>query len=126
MLPWKSRTEAVQPKSSQSPDRQRIKDELQDAMVSRRYTHALEHLMCLEALEATDARWPHKLGDLLRTLNRLNEAAAAYRRAGRRYEALGFPVRAAAMLTLARELGGISGPVRLDPADFMHNSVRVA
>jgi hypothetical protein len=126
MLPWKNRTEAVQPKSPQSPNRQHLKDELQAAMVARRYNHALEHIMCLEALEPTDPRWAHKHGDLLRTLGRLTEAAAAYRRAARRYDALGFPVRSAAMITLARELGGISGPVQLDPNDLRHDAVRVA
>lgn len=122
MLPWKNRTEAVQPKSSL--DRQQRKDALQEAMASRRYTHALEHIMSLEAFEPTDPRWPHKYGDLLRTLGRLTEAAAAYRRAARRYDALGFPVRSAAMVTLARELGGISGPMRIDSADLIQEAVR--
>jgi hypothetical protein len=127
MLPWKNRTEALQPKSQpSSQNRQQLKDELQQAMVSRRYNHALDHIMCLEALEPTDPRWPHKHGDLLRSLGRLTEAAAAYRRAARRYDALGFPVRSVAMITLARELGGISGPVQIDPADYSHTAVRVA
>jgi predicted Zn-dependent protease len=107
------------PPAAMSPKQQRddLRDALQIAMNERRYGDALNHILGLVALEPNDPRWPHKYGDVLRSLRRNNEAAAAYRRAARRYEAAGFPVRATAMMRLAGELEGDSGPCRIEPED---------
>lgn len=96
--------------SSPKEQREALRDSLQVAMNERRYNDALNHILGLVALEPSDPRWPHKYGDVLRSLRRNNEAAAAYRRAASRYEGAGFPVRATAMLRLAGELEGDSGP----------------
>lgn len=95
-----------------SQHRDLLRESLQQALQGRRYHDALHTILGLIALDPTDPRWPHKYGDVLRSLRRENEAAAAYRRAARRYDAAGFPVRAAAMMRLARELEGDSGPRR--------------
>ena len=87
---------------------------LQVSMNERRYNDALNHILGLISLDPGDPRWPHKYGDVLRSLRRTDEAAAAYRRAARRYEAAGFPVRATAMMRLAGELMGESGSVRIE------------
>jgi hypothetical protein len=90
--------------------RETLRHSLQVAMNERRYNDALNHILGLVALDPNDPRWPHKYGDVLRSLRRHNEAAAAYRRAARRYDAAGFPVRATAMVRLAVELEGERGP----------------
>jgi len=84
------------------------------SMNERRYSDALNHILGLISLDPADPRWPHKYGDVLRSLRRTDEAAAAYRRAARRYEAAGFPVRATAMLRLAGQLMGESGAVAIE------------
>jgi len=96
------------PLAAAGSPKERLRDSLQVAMNERRYNDALNHILGLVALEPSDPRWPHKYGDVLRSLRRNNEAAAAYRRAASRYEAAGFPVRATAMLRLAGELDGDS------------------
>jgi len=105
----KRKTPAPAPMSPKQ-GREELRDALQVAMNERRYNDALNHILGLVALDPNDPRWPHKYGDVLRSLRRNNEAAAAYRRAARRYEAAGFPVRATAMVRLAMELEGDSGP----------------
>jgi len=98
--------------------RELLRESLQHSLTERRYHDALNHILGLISLDPSDPRWPHKYGDVLRSLRRNTEAAAAYRRAARRYEAAGFPVRANAMLRLSEELDGAvsrraeSGPVR--------------
>jgi hypothetical protein len=100
------------PARAQQPEM--LKEALAAAMRERRYTDALNHILSLIALDSSDPRWPHKYGDVLRSLQRDHEAAAAYRRAARRYEAAGFPVRANAMLRLASELDGDNSPHRVE------------
>lgn len=80
------------------------------AIAERRYTDALSEIIGLVALNPLDPRWPHKYGDILRTLGRTEEAAAAFRRSATRYEASGFSVRAKAMLRLADELEAAGDP----------------
>ena len=106
----KRKTPVPAPTSSPKQQREDLRDALQVAMNERRYSDALNHILGLVAQDPHDPRWPHKYGDVLRSLRRNNEAAAAYRRAAHRYEAAGFPVRATAMLRLAHELEGDSGP----------------
>jgi hypothetical protein len=102
------------PASSMNEQRESLKEALTTAMNARRYGDALDHILGLITLDEADPRWPHKYGDVLRSLRRTSEAAAAYRRAARRYEAAGFPVRANAMYRLAVELQGESD---LNPSD---------
>lgn len=101
---------------SPKEEREALREGLQLAMNERRYSDALNHILGLIALDPSDPRWPHKYGDVLRSLRRNNEAAAAYRRAARRYESAGFPVRATAMMRLAGELEGDSGPRASEPS----------
>lgn len=108
----KRKTPVPAPIASPKQQRDELRDALQVAMNERRYNDALSHILGLVALDPNDPRWPHKYGDVLRSVRRNNEAAAAYRRAARRYEAAGFPVRATAMMRLAYELEGDSGPRR--------------
>jgi hypothetical protein len=112
----KRKAPAAEPVAT-SPKQQRdeLRDALQLAMNERRYGDALNHILGLVALDPNDPRWPHKYGDVLRSLRRNNEAAAAYRRAARRYEAAGFPVRATAMMRLSFELEGDNGPRASEP-----------
>lgn len=105
------------PAVSTARERESLKEALALAMSERRYSDALNTILGLIALDPSDPRWPHKYGDVLRSLRRINEAAAAYRRAARRYELAGFPVRAEAMMRLAQELEGDSGPIPIDVED---------
>jgi hypothetical protein len=88
--------------------------ELMQAVADGEHPRALALVAQLEVLEPTDPRWPHKRGDLLRTRSP-REAATAYRRAAQCYDQQGHPSRAAAILTVARALTGISAPVDADP-----------
>jgi len=110
----KRKTPVPAPTSSPKQQREDLRDALQVAMNERRYSDALNHILGLVAQDPHDPRWPHKYGDVLRSLRRTDEAAAAYRRAARRYEAAGFPVRATAMLRLAGQLMGESGSVAIE------------
>ncbi len=97
----KRNVEAQRPAADQ---RDVAKDALAQALQTRRHEEALHQIQTLMALDPSDPRWPHKYGDVLRALGRNTEAAAAFRRAARRYELFGFPLRAQAMLRLATEL----------------------
>jgi predicted Zn-dependent protease len=102
-----AREEAKRSADSQRPaleQRDAAKEALASALQTRRHEAALQQIQTLMALDPSDPRWPHKYGDVLRSLGRSIEAAAAFRRAARRYEIFGFPLRAQAMLRLASEL----------------------
>jgi hypothetical protein len=79
------------------------------ALAARRYGDAIEHILGLVALEPSEPRWQQKYGEVLRTLGRDREAAAAYRRAARRYEAQALPALASAAERVADSLDG-GGP----------------
>ncbi len=74
-----------------------IKDRLQQALRRERLADALVHYESLESLEPNEPRWPHRKGDLLKRLGRVEEALDAYERAVDLYGQLGFVARAAAM-----------------------------
>jgi hypothetical protein len=105
--------------------RELLRESLQQSLTERRYHDALNHILGLISLDPSDPRWPHKYGDVLRSLRRNHEAAAAYRRAARRYEAAGFPVRANAMLRLSDELDGENGPRRKESGPMLRADVTV-
>lgn len=77
------------------------RDQLASAMAERRLDDALDVLMRLELLEPKSPRWPHKRGDLLRHMQRSQDAFLAYACAVRRYVDEGHKARAQAMLKAA-------------------------
>ncbi len=93
------------------PDREArcaaLADQVMRAIAGRRYGDATTRLLDLIAMEPDEPRWHQKYGEVLRTLGRNREAAAAYRRAARRYEVHGLPVRASAALRVADTLDGV-------------------
>jgi tetratricopeptide (TPR) repeat protein len=58
--------------------------------------HALELYQMIEKRKPDEARWPHRKGELLCRMGRLDEAVVAYERAVHLYAAKGFVERAAA------------------------------
>jgi hypothetical protein len=86
--------------------RDALVDASTQALAARRYGDALNHIMGLVTLEPSEARWHQKYGEVLHTLGRNREAAAAYRRAARRYEVQALPARANAALRVAETLEG--------------------
>ncbi len=85
--------------------------ELEQALLRRDNTRARALLVDLHALEPSEPRWPHKLGELLRAAGLEQDAAVAYRQAARVYEERGFAERARATIVLARSLSGRSAPL---------------
>jgi predicted Zn-dependent protease len=75
-------------------------------LAERRFGDAMAAIRALIAHFPEEPRWHKKEGELLRTLGRNREAAAAYRRAARRYDAMALPVRAGAALRAADALDG--------------------
>jgi tetratricopeptide (TPR) repeat protein len=89
------------------PDKRSIlSDAVTQSIAKRRYDDALGCIMKLVALEPAEPRWHQKYGEVLRTLGRHKEAAAAYRRAASRYELTALPARASALLRVAETLEG--------------------
>lgn len=116
---FKSERPRVRPKTNAARDAAAMKDALATAVEKRDHQRTFELAITLEGLEPDDARWPRKCGDLLRMAGRPHDAAAAYRRAAKRYEAQGFHDRARAMTVLARSLGGESAHLAL-----VHHSIQ--
>lgn len=81
-----------------------------DKALARHPDQAVALLQELSELEPKVARWPHKLGDMLRKLERKAEAVAAYERAVSLYADYGFLARAIAMAKVLLEVD----PTRLD------------
>jgi CRP-like cAMP-binding protein len=65
--------------------------------MKERFSEALTHYETLEKMEPVEPRWPHRKGDLLKRLGRLEEAICSYERAVDLYAQQGFVARAAAM-----------------------------
>lgn len=89
-------------------DRRLLAESVTQSLAKRRYGDALASILRLVMLDPTEPRWHQKYGEVLRTLGRDQEAAAAYRRAARRYEAMALHVRASAALRVAETLEGVS------------------
>ena len=81
---------------SGSPSR-KVRDQLQKSLQKERFAEALAHYEALERMEASEPRWPHRKGDLLKRLGRSEEAVRSYERAVDLYAQQGFVARAAAM-----------------------------
>lgn len=106
-VPRAERAESAPVMHNRVPDRRSILSEgVTQSLAQRRYSDALACIMRLVTLEPAEPRWHQKYGEVLRTLGRKKEAAAAYRRAARRYEALALPTRASALLRVAEMLDG--------------------
>jgi hypothetical protein len=93
---------------------QALRGELRALLAKGNKLRALEVLTRLEVVDGCEPRWPHKRGDLLRSLGQERKAAACYQTAADRYELVGFPHRGEAMRLLAR---------RLDPHTAVHTSM---
>lgn len=95
-----------------------MKDELEAALASGKLPRALELATELERREPNEARWPQKVGDILRRQKKDREAAAAFERAARRWAAQGFLARAIAMAKTVASLDPARASLveELDPA----------
>ena len=93
-----------------------------------RFGQALELYQELESREPQEPRWPHRKGDLLKRLGRLDEAVDAYERAIELYARLGFVARAAAMakvvMSISPERSDVVDRLRVDEARRLHRSAR--
>ncbi len=87
-----------------------LRGDLETAMRRQKWGKAEALLEELEELDGNEARWPHKLGDVLRRLNRKQEAVSAYARAATIYAHGGFLPRAVAMAKVVLQID----PDRLD------------
>jgi len=103
-----------------------LADDVAQHLAKRRYAGALTSILRLVMLDPTEPRWHQKYGEVLRTLGRNREAAAAYRRAARRYDALALPARASAALRVAESLEGASAATPTVPIGSDRNPTQAA
>lgn len=105
-----------------------IKDRLQRALGRERLADALVHYEFLESLEPKEPRWPHRKGDLLKRLGRVEDALDAYERAAALYAQLGFVARAAAMakvvVAIDPDRADVFDRVTVDEARKIHRRAR--
>ena len=105
-----------------------LRDKLNQALRKERLGEALGQYEALQKLERNEPRWPHRKGDLLKRLGRLEEAVEAYERAVDLYAQRGFVARAAAMakvvLGIAPGRVDVLERVNLDAARKLHRSAR--
>ena len=105
-----------------------IKDKLQKALQKERLADALVHYESLESLEPNEPRWPHRKGDLLKRLGRVEDALDAYERAVDLYARLGFVARAAAMakvvMAIDPDRAEVLERVTIDEARRIHRQAR--
>jgi CRP-like cAMP-binding protein len=103
---------------------------LDKALAANRDDEAIQLLAGLVSAEPTNARWPHKRGDLLRKVGRRAEAVAAYEQAVDVYAKTGFIARAVAMAKTVLSLDPSRTDVlmRVDPqaAQQLHRQARPA
>ncbi len=108
----------------------KLRDKLHKALRKERLGEALGYYQALEMLEPAEPRWPHRKGDLLKRLGRLEEAVATYERAVDLYAEHGFVARAAAMakvvMGIAPERVDVLDRVSTDTARRLHRSTRPA
>lgn len=90
-----------------------LRDKLERELARDGLKKAVPVLLQLEELDANNARWPHKRGDVLRRLGQRGEAIAAYERAAALYAEAGFLPRSIAMAKVVAELS----PKRTDVLD---------
>jgi CRP-like cAMP-binding protein len=106
------------------------REKLDKALAANRDDEAIQLLATLVSAEPTNARWPHKRGDLLRKVGRRAEAVAAYEQAVDVYANSGFIARAIAMAKTVLSLDPSRTDVlqRVDPqaAQQLHRQARPA
>jgi len=104
------------------------REKLDKALAANRDEEAIQLLVGLVSAEPTNARWPHKRGDLLRKVGRRDEAVAAYEQAVDAYAKAGFIARAVAMAKTVLSLDPSRTDVlmRVDPqaAQQLHRQAR--
>ena len=97
-------------------------------MLRERFDEALKLYDELQRVDDEEPRWPHRKGDLLKRLNRKQEAVIAYERAVDLYADQGFVARAAAMAKVIMSIDKNRSDVleRVDPeaARKLHRSAR--
>ncbi len=105
-----------------------LREKLHKALRKERLGEALGYYEALEVLEPTEPRWPHRKGDLLKRLGRVDEAVSTYERAVDLYAHQGFVARAAAMakvvMGIAPERTDVLERVSADTARRLHRSTK--
>jgi CRP/FNR family cyclic AMP-dependent transcriptional regulator len=105
-----------------------LREKLERDLAKDELKKALPRLVELEELDPTNARWPHKRGDVLRRLNQRGEAIAAYEKASTLYSDAGFLPRAIAMAKVIAELSpqrtGVLERIDAGAARELHRRVR--
>ncbi|MGB5192350.1 MAG: cyclic nucleotide-binding domain-containing protein [Polyangiales bacterium] len=108
----------------------KLRNQLQALLLKERFGEALDCYRQLERMEADEPRWPHRRGDLLKRLGRLEEAVDSYERAVDLYAKLGFVARAAAMAKVVMAIDpdrtDVLERVAPEPARKLHRSARGA
>jgi len=90
-----------------------LRDKLERELARDGLKKAVPLLLELEQIDAGNARWPHKRGDVLRRLGQRADAIGAYERAAALYAEAGFLPRSIAMAKVVAELS----PKRTDVLD---------
>jgi len=106
----------------------KLRDQLQRALERGRLQEALRLYDALEETEPDEPRWPHRKGDVLKRLERLDPAVQSYIRAVDLYAKQGFVARAAAMakvvLGIDPNRDEVLARVNADAARELHRSAR--
>lgn len=106
-----------------------LRTQLEKALQKERTKEALELLQQLETREPSNARWPHRRGDILRRAGSKAEAVKAFERATDLYAQAGFVARAVAMaktiLLLDASRTDILERVDTTRAKEIHNQNRI-
>jgi CRP-like cAMP-binding protein len=107
-----------------------LREKLERYLAKDELKKALALLLQLEAVDAANARWPHKRGDVQRRIGNRSDAIAAYERAATLYAEAGFLPRSIAMAKVVEELSPKRTEVldRIDAgaARAIHRRVRPA
>ena len=104
-----------------------LQNELSKMLKVGRLDHALEIYELIEKRKPDEARWPHRKGELLNRLGRIDEAVVAYERAVDLYAAKGFVERAAAtakvMLKIDPSRTDVLQRLQQEAADSFHHAL---
>lgn len=105
-----------------------LRDKVERLLAKDELKKALPLLTELEEVDASNARWPHKRGDVQRRVGNRGDAIAAYERAAKLYAEAGFLPRSIAMAKVVEELSPKRTDVMagIDPgaARAIHRRVR--
>lgn len=102
-----------------------LRAELSRMLQAERLDHALELYKLIEKRKPDEARWPHRRGELLYRMGRVDEAVVAYERAVHLYADKGFVERAAAtakvMLAIDPTRTEVLRRLEAETADAFHH-----